>query len=318
MQDQFVGYLLNALDPATHRQVDRYLAAHPECHEQLELLRQAMQPLDFDREVDDPTPGLAMRTLAHIAEHTSRRLPQAPPEVSRGPAAGRTWWRRSDVLVAASLLLCVLLFTPPVLSHIRREYQVQACKNNLGVMGQALLRYSDLHQGKFPNVADEKPPYNVAGMVVPVLYESGVLSPDCNVQCPGGPPIQPTSLNASQLKDLPHVEFFDKAPFLSGSFAYSLGYRQAGTVQGMRNDGVQPQSLAPLMADAPLWPLSDANSANHGGAGQNVLYMDGHVVFCSNRFVGYDRDDIYCSKAHKIEAGVNRFDAVLGQSSSHP
>jgi len=89
-------------------------------------------------------------------------------------------------------------------------------------------------------------------------------------------------------------------------------------VQGLRKDDDQPQALTPLMADAPFLPLSEANSGNHGGTGQNVLYMDGHVAYCTHRLVGYERDDIFRSRDNKVGAGVNRYDAVLGQSDACP
>jgi prepilin-type processing-associated H-X9-DG protein len=318
MEEDFVGYLLNALDPVTHRRVETYIAAHPECGEQLELLRQSLEPLELDRDDVAPPPGLAQRTLELVGEHTCRRLPQAPPESSRAGGPSRTWWRRSDVLVAASVLLFVMLLSPPVLSKIRKQYQLTACQNNLGILGRALLTFSDTHDRKFPNVADEKPPYNVAGMVIPILYEAGVLDPDSDLRCPGDRPAPPLVYKASQLKAMPVEEFLDKLPYLSGPYSYTLGYRQDGSVRGLHRDADQPQALSPLMADAPLLPLSDTNSGNHGGAGQNVLFMDGHVVFCSHRLVGYQRDDIYRSRANKVEAGINRYDAVLGDSSACP
>lgn len=39
--------------------------------------------------------------------------------------------------------------------------------------------------------------------------------------------------------------------------------------------------------------MRKANSPNHQGAGQNVLYGDGHVEFQQNPFVGTKRDNIY-------------------------
>jgi prepilin-type processing-associated H-X9-DG protein len=44
--------------------------------------------------------------------------------------------------------------------------------------------------------------------------------------------------------------------------------------------------------------LMHANSRNHGGDGQNVLYGDGHVSFEQNPFVGVNRDNIFTTKAN--------------------
>jgi prepilin-type processing-associated H-X9-DG protein len=45
-----------------------------------------------------------------------------------------------------------------------------------------------------------------------------------------------------------------------------------------------------------------ANSNNHDGDGQNVLFGDGHVEFLQNPFVGVQRDNIF-SRAHATLAG---------------
>ena len=39
--------------------------------------------------------------------------------------------------------------------------------------------------------------------------------------------------------------------------------------------------------------MKNANSNNHDGDGQNVLFGDGHVEFLQNPFVGVQRDNIF-------------------------
>src|SRR6476659_8752748 len=112
MEELFVGYLLNALNEREQRDVDAYLAAHPEARQKLALLEQALAPLAADRDVADaPPPLLAERTLALVAEHICapekppEPLPMAPPVPRHSLSGGRSWWRRADVMVAASLLI---------------------------------------------------------------------------------------------------------------------------------------------------------------------------------------------------------------------
>jgi prepilin-type processing-associated H-X9-DG protein len=50
---------------------------------------------------------------------------------------------------------------------------------------------------------------------------------------------------------------------------------------------------APLNETASQKQMQKANSPNHQGAGQNVLFGDGHVDFVQNPFVGTQRDCIY-------------------------
>src|SRR5262245_56575572 len=98
--EDLLGYALRALDPEAERELDIYLAGSPEARRRLELFRQALEPLAADRQEEAPPPGLAVRTLARVAEYCCRELPKAPA-VSAAPAApsGRRWWRRADVLV---------------------------------------------------------------------------------------------------------------------------------------------------------------------------------------------------------------------------
>jgi prepilin-type processing-associated H-X9-DG protein len=39
--------------------------------------------------------------------------------------------------------------------------------------------------------------------------------------------------------------------------------------------------------------MTGGNSANHDGAGQNILFGDGHVEFNTSAFAGMKRDNIY-------------------------
>src|SRR5271156_3271197 len=107
MEENLVGYLLNALDPAEQRQVEGYLRDHPEAQRHLQLLEHALEPLAADRDEIAPPPGLSVRTLALVAEHQCHELPRVPKATSRpSDFTHRSWWRRADVLVAASLLFC--------------------------------------------------------------------------------------------------------------------------------------------------------------------------------------------------------------------
>jgi prepilin-type N-terminal cleavage/methylation domain-containing protein/prepilin-type processing-associated H-X9-DG protein len=50
--------------------------------------------------------------------------------------------------------------------------------------------------------------------------------------------------------------------------------------------------------------MQGANSTNHAGAGQNVLFGDGHVEFDQNPFVGVQRDNIYTCYATTSPPGA--------------
>ena len=53
--------------------------------------------------------------------------------------------------------------------------------------------------------------------------------------------------------------------------------------------------------DSPADALRAANSGNHGGDGQNVLYGDGHVAFVQTPFCGPSRDNIFAYRDGFVE-----------------
>lgn len=58
--------------------------------------------------------------------------------------------------------------------------------------------------------------------------------------------------------------------------------------------------------------MKRANSNNHDGDGQNVLFGDGHVEFLQNPFVGVQRDNIFANKKGQVVASpVDATDSVL-------
>jgi prepilin-type processing-associated H-X9-DG protein len=79
--------------------------------------------------------------------------------------------------------------------------------------------------------------------------------------------------------------------------ALALGYKMNATtgaefaiVADMNPGGTVLPTLTP---QSPMAQLRGGNSKNHGGAGQNVLYGDGHVEFQQTSFCGLKQDCIY-------------------------
>src|SRR5271166_1270313 len=109
MDENLVGYLIDALDPEDRQAVEAHLAVQPELHTRLERLRRALEPLADDAEAPAPPPDLALATLSRVAEHACRTLPDAPPPTpyQRVTPATRRLPRRADLLVAAAILIVI-------------------------------------------------------------------------------------------------------------------------------------------------------------------------------------------------------------------
>jgi prepilin-type processing-associated H-X9-DG protein len=316
MHDQLLDYLLDQLDEPARLEVEARLKLDPDVRREFDVLRQALEPLAVDAEIVPPQ-NLAARAIAHVAEHLCTDLPKAPV-IARIDGSSRAWWRRADVLVAASLLLIFVGIGIPAIFKIRSSLASAAiveCANNLREFHVAMQAYKDQH-GTLPVIVD-KTPRDVAGMVAPVLKEAGVLPATFNVSCPAHGVFQPCSLTHAELQALPAERFAQEAPKLLVSYAYSLGYRDANNVwHAVARPDDQLEAFVPLLADTPPAGAAPGNSLNHGGRGQNILYLDGHVRFLTLRSVA--GDDLFLNRANRVAAGLDCGDAVLGYSAARP
>src|SRR5438045_6870025 len=157
MDDQLVGYLLNALDDDARRQVETYLHASPDARRKLESLRPALSPLESDRADPAPPAGLAERTLARVSAVPRRRLPVAP-RASGGAGLSPSRWRRSDLLVASLAGLVLLGMGWAWLGKTHRQVEQTACKDSLRRFYDSLAQYaSQQSDGAFPRVEPTGP-----------------------------------------------------------------------------------------------------------------------------------------------------------------
>jgi prepilin-type processing-associated H-X9-DG protein len=148
--------------------------------------------------------------------------------------------------------------------------------------------------------------------------EAGTLPRDANVGCPGSSTPRTCPLTLQRLEQLDAETFKRQAEELICCYAYSLGYQDEAGYHGPRLDPDLPASMLPVMGDTPPRDPAAGNTRNHGGAGQNVLFLDGHVRFCPTRTVGVNGDDIYLNRAGRQAAGLDVSDTVLGSSASSP
>jgi len=319
MEEHLVGYLRNDLDPASRRAVEAYLRTHPEAAARVEQLRQNLAPWDEDAGRVAPPSDLVHRTLARIAEHRARPLPRAPRPRSYelGGITSRRF-RLADMAVAAAVLLLVGVVGLAWIPKTRQRANELACQNQMRVVWQALQNYSDApaNHGEFPRV-EANGPHSVAGIFVPMLQDAGLLTSDVSLVCSGNGPAADGRPSLQDLEQLYHDQpdtFKAVTRTLAGTYAYTLGYTDNGTLHGLRRDS---GDLLPLLADAP--PESGTGlSPNHGGQGQNVLYIGGNVRWCTQRTVGVNCDDIYLNQDGKLGTGRKWDDTVLGPSYATP
>lgn len=289
MDDLLLGYLINALDPTDRRTVEARLCDDPAARRRLELLRRSVAPLATDREDPEPPPGLASRTLTRVFSDARPRVlkPAATNEVGL-PA---TTWRRADIFIAASILIVIGGLGVSGLTRLRQHQNVAVCKNNLRDTYGSVVGFAANHDDNFPMIS-EQPPRNFAAAYVSILADAGCL--------PGG--VAPVCPVVMRVPDQPS----------NTGYAYTLGYRdRSGQLHGLRlAPGDEDVDYLPLMADLPA-------AASHQ-TGQNVLFMNGHVRFCTTSKAGVNGDEIYLNQISQRAAGLHRRDTALGDGDTSP
>ncbi len=315
MNDQLFDYLLERLEEPAKRQVEARLQNDAAARRHLELLRQALAPLAADQELVPP-PHLAAHTIARVAEYICRDLPRAPAP-PQSESGSRQWWRRADALIAACLLILALGIGVPALVRLRDSGSAAAlteCQNNLRLFHVALKSFEDQHK-RLPAITDA--PDNVAGMIVPMLQDAGVLSPEFSVRCSGNGAYQACSFTMEEIKAMSAEERAQRAANFLPSYAFTLGYRdQAGVWHAITRSDEASENAILILADNPPPSVVTGNSLNHRGRGQNVLFLDGHVQFLTLRSLA--GDDIYLNRANLVAAGLEQHDIVLGASGARP
>jgi hypothetical protein len=322
MDDILVGYLLNALEADEMRAVEDRLDRDVHLRDRLVVLRKTLEPLALDADAPEPPPRLVVGTLAGIAHEQCRQAALVPPAPRELPAPEcaptRHWFRRADVLVAAVLLVLVFALGVPWLVRLWHESQVRACQRNLVVFWHGLKFHGDLHDGAFPRL-EEEGPCSFAGIFVPVLNDNKLLGPEATIVCPAVGKRGPDGRSVRQLTVLweqeSPSEFRAVIRDVGGNYAFPLGYWDGPQLVGLRSTDNETQ---PLMADAPGSANRLGNSDNHGGRGQNVLFVGGNVRWYTVRSVGPDGDDIYLNRNGEVGAGLCRDDVVLGVGDACP
>lgn len=311
MNDRLLSYLLGQLSAAEVRALEAELATNPELALQLELHTRALAPLN-EGDIPEPPAGLADRTLAFVLARVEQPLPAAPTRPLRTgdvPLRPRSRW--IDWVLAASLLILVGGLATIAVNQAWNQSQIRSCQQNLATLWAALVQYGQNHNGSLPTIQDTPGVQSMAGVYVPMLFQSGVVTEPLDVGCParGKKPASATTLTElDRLYQSSPEQLRQRMRDLAGDYAYTLGYREDGKLKGLNlgtNEGV------PLLADGPSGD-GFGNSPNHGLRGQNVLFVGGNVRWQPTSALGPQCEEIYQNRQRQIRAGLDLSDFVLG------
>jgi len=305
--EDLIGYLAGALEADERAALEASLPGNPALANRLVQLRGMLAPLEADRDVTPPPPGLADRTLERLATVIAEReqaaepvrsLPRAPREAPETRAVGGRL--RPDLFVACGIGLVVLGLVTSAVGKVRARNEMLACQNTLRVTHVGLAGYADTHNNQYPQVA----PDATADSFAFVLAPSGQVPANFRPVCPACP--APDSLT----------------PARAAGYTYTLGYRTpVGTLVGPRRPGPSgdEHDLMPIAADYPATGAApiDGPTCPHA-LGMNVLFAGGNIRLTTTPLFGPNQDHIFQNVYGGVGAGVNRDDVVLGRPGDRP
>jgi prepilin-type processing-associated H-X9-DG protein len=228
------------------------------------------------------------------------------------------------IIGIVALAISVIL---PTINRMRQETGRQRCPSNLRQIGQAMQLYMMENKGQFPRTSykpDAPPiwgtgassgnPFIGAGRPADndvtaamfllvrtqdIVSETFVCpSTDVSKDLYGGG--ANTALNRSNFSDwrknlsyslaVPYVNFDDELRAKRFKGTGDAAFALAADLNPGVGDGFDVTAVNESSKSA---DMQKANTRNHEGAGQNVLFADGHVEFVQNPFCGVKRDNIY-------------------------
>ena len=209
-----------------------------------------------------------------------------------------------NLVAVAALIVLAVGFGIPGMMHMRERSHRMGCSNNLAQIGRGIQAYASTFNSSLPFAGwgqrSSWQPSNDPNVITvpnrrhiyPLLRRAFIVDPRLFV-CP-------SQRGVPMPKDVIRVH----DDFLEGR-NLSYAYQNMAGVRPSAND--QPD--LPIMSDEnPLFddglPLVDlrrlhwrhpeqANSRAHGGAGQNLLALDGRVRWVITPFAGIDQDNIW-------------------------
>jgi hypothetical protein len=317
MREQLIGYLLKAVEPDEHRQVEEHLAKDESLRGDLKVLEWGLHPLSADQSHHEPPKGLAQRCCQFVYSRTEVMPVALSPAGTIGGTVNQRRWSWLDLSVAGAIAVAVAVLLVPAIYQSNANARMLACQNNLKDIGLATASYSDRHDGYYP-AAQPGERIDYAGKWAPLLKTQNYLTQaERSVVCPSSQLAEDRQFHVptvAELQDMNEAQLAGVLARLSGSYGETLGYNDGYGYKVQR----KPKQARPSFAVASDAPGEHAaNSPNHGGQGQNVLFEDGSVKYLTTSRTA-NGDDIFRNAHNQLGPGDNIDDAVIAPAYYRP
>lgn len=315
--EMLLDYHLGRLSASERERLEVRLAGDAELRAAHDRLREIFAGLDTLRTVQAPI-GLAERVAAGVRERAAQSPRLAPPVETEDLARHqertpdflvRSTNLRDIIAVAAMIVLVVGLGVPSVLSMREAKHRT-ACSWNLAQIGRGVQNYIAFNAGMpfagwsrgaswLPNGDPQTRSVPNRRHIYPLLRLAYISEPAIFV-CP-----------SSWDQPMAPKEIWRHRDFLRSdnlSYAYY-------NMSGAHPDSDDDPSIPILADDNPLFRqgvfvrpfgVGDeyaVNSEAHGGDGQNILTLDGHVKWVTTPKVGVDGDNIWTLQNVEVYTG---------------
>jgi len=325
---QILDYHFGLDDGAQRARTEKLLVDDAQARSVKSALEKLTARLDAWGDESVPV-GLADRTLELIrqrrqADNLAKASAAVIADTAKGKTSagsGRARWvlgNLRDMAAVAACLMLVLILAQPGFRYARDISQQHQCASQMRQTGQATAQYAKEHSGRLPSAKRRpgEPHWRVGRAGTPntsntrniyLLVKDGYLP--LNVfSCPAsGKTIRirfssdPKTLN--QLHDFPDGRAVNYSFGVVAGKNRSKWGRPGDVLMVDQNPlFINNQQEVLDLNDAPA-DLLRTNSPNHSNSGQNILFMDGRVIFSKSRYVGQNHDDIYTIKGTSRYSG---------------